>query len=127
MDGAEVFKWLSVLFGLFLGLYWLSLGLRSDKFWDWVLGVDEGWWVKSEPYVAKPYVPTYVPPASPRPVVVRVRQSFGEHTDPLGQDSKVCSGEFEQMDPRTWQCTLCHLLHFQEIQKADANSTEAQS
>jgi hypothetical protein len=111
--------------GIFLVLYWLSMVLRSDAFWNWVLGIDEPW-RPEEP--ERPLPPrTYPKPIGystywpekwiyKAPVVKpRVQKDFGSHINPLSLEaSNSCDGQFEQMDARTWQCLKCSLLQFME-------------
>jgi hypothetical protein len=127
--------------GLLLLIYWLAVGLghwvRSEHFWNMVfdLGPDPPRAVHHAPKPSPELKPWPKPWPAPLPRLLpletlpkpapppRVRKSLGEHINALALPPapQACQGEFEQMDARTWQCTRCHLLHF-EVPSEEAHS-----
>jgi hypothetical protein len=108
--------------GILLGLYWLGLGLRHwlsgnglyNFVFDFEEPVEKSW--EPRPWPLKN--PVEDPPVQPAPEpVVRQRRSMPHHNWlALNTSEEQCQGEFERMDARTWQCTVCHSLHFEKIQ-----------
>jgi hypothetical protein len=141
MDGLDLLSVVVITAALLLGLYWLSLLLRSEWFWDWFFGSDRSWWGDGsyesrpyEPYPPKTYEAPYEPqpwpkslpkllPLAATPPKPREQKDFGSHNNPLALEGpSTCDGLFERMDPRTWQCLKCHLLNFVELEQGEPKS-----
>jgi hypothetical protein len=106
-----------VALGLFL--YLLLRLLRSQRFWDWVLGGDLKFELfpnsheqSGRPLIYPPSPLTF--PETPAPAPPKVYRNFGSHHNPLALTAGACVENFEQLDARTWQCPTCKLLHFEK-------------
>jgi hypothetical protein len=118
--------------GILLGLYWMGLGLqhylRDSELWNSVFDFDEPrlskwesqpWPLEKEAHVEEEswLKGTGGTAITPKPLI-RERRNMGPHPNWLSLEGpeKQCHAEFERMDARTWQCTVCHSLHFEKIQ-----------
>lgn len=103
-----------VFIAFLLGCYWLLVLLRSERFWDWILGVDFLPETYNQPDRPELYTSLFRPYVPPAPAPPRVRRSFGQHHNPLALEAAECQEEFEQLDERTWQCLACKLVRFEK-------------